>query len=137
MFLSIVTNDQLTTQRFIIDKDFQARSRWRKRYRWYTAAREKASNEIFRTYNEVQQKYGDTLFKEYVRERHLNEKVYQDVKAENLDYEMFGKFANMKEHMDEENRIISFYFNDSTKCVKQSLVLNETKLLETLAFKCY
>lgn len=118
MYFSIVTNDQLRKQRFIIDKDVEARSKWRKRHTWYTAAREKASNRMFRAYNEVQQKYGETLFKEYVRERHLNENVYQDIKAENLDYEMFGKFPNMRRHMDEKNHIITFYYNDSTKCVQ-------------------
>uniref|UniRef100_A0A1B0AHM9 Uncharacterized protein n=1 Tax=Glossina pallidipes TaxID=7398 RepID=A0A1B0AHM9_GLOPL len=96
MYLTIVTNAHLRTQRSIIDKDFEARSKWRKRHTWYAAAREQASYEMFRAYNEVQQKYGETLFKEYVRERHLNENVYRDIKAENLDYEMFDRIFSRR-----------------------------------------
>uniref|UniRef100_A0A1B0B0A7 Uncharacterized protein n=1 Tax=Glossina palpalis gambiensis TaxID=67801 RepID=A0A1B0B0A7_9MUSC len=112
MYLSIVTNDQLRRQRYVIERDFESRSKWRRTHSWYPTARERASSELFRAYKEVQQKYGEALFKEYVKERHLNENVYRDIKAENLDYERFGKFAAMKRHMDHKNHIIFFHYDD-------------------------
>lgn len=114
--MEVIFHDQLKTQKKFNSNTHVHRRLWKRLYSWYPVEQNRIYSEMDRVYKEAREKHGDIFFKQYVKERRLNERIYRDVKAENLDYEMYGKYEKMKRHMDENNQVPCFYYDDSSNC---------------------
>uniref|UniRef100_A0A1B0G179 Uncharacterized protein n=1 Tax=Glossina morsitans morsitans TaxID=37546 RepID=A0A1B0G179_GLOMM len=114
--MELIFHDQLKTQKKFNSNTHVHRRLWKRLYSWYPVEQNRIYSEMDRVYKEAREKHGDIFFKHYVKERRLNERIYRDVKAENLDYEMYGKYEKMKRHMDENNQVPCFYYDDSSNC---------------------
>ncbi|KAI9575100.1 hypothetical protein GQX74_015594 [Glossina fuscipes] len=87
--MEIVFTDQLRTVRKFNTNICVHRRLWKRLYSWYPVEQNRLYSEMERVYKEVREKHGKILFKQYVKQRRLNERIYRDIKAENLDYVMY------------------------------------------------
>lgn len=115
--MEVIFYHQLTHQRTISGTIAKARRKFRRYYSWFPVQQNCLYSEMHNVYKDVRKKYGESIFKSYANERHLNEIIFCDAKIENLDNEIFIDLKNtyIKDRMDEFYNLPTFYYESSTQ----------------------
>uniref|UniRef100_A0A1A9ZZE5 Integrase zinc-binding domain-containing protein n=1 Tax=Glossina pallidipes TaxID=7398 RepID=A0A1A9ZZE5_GLOPL len=115
--MEVIFYHQLTHQRTISGTIAKARRKFTRYYSWFPVQQNCLYSEMHNIYKDVRKKYGESIFKSYANERHLNEIIFCDAKVENLDNEIFTDLKNtyIKDRMDEFYNLPTFYYESSTQ----------------------
>ncbi|KAI9588902.1 hypothetical protein GQX74_007071 [Glossina fuscipes] len=105
--MEVIFYHQLTHQRTISGTIAKARRKYRRYYSWFPVQQNCLYSEMHNVYKDVRKNYGESIFKSYANERHLNEAIFCDAKVENLDNEIFIDLKNT----DIKDRMEEFYCN--------------------------
>lgn len=114
----VILYHQLTHQRTISNGITHNRRKWQKNYTWFPIEQRRIYSHMDNIYKEVREKYGDALFREYAKERFLNQRIYSEVQLCNIDKEYYGHFDKLKPFMKEDSRLPCFYYEEN--CGKHS-----------------